>query len=70
MNGLLFLLIIYSTIALILDKLDTKRERQLREVPTYMSDKIKFNNKNQNRYRKINSKKSKYKHGSKKKRRR
>lgn len=68
--AILFLLIIYSTIALILDKLDTKRERQLREVPTYMSDKIKFNNKNQNRYRKINSKKSKYKHGSKKKRRR
>ena len=68
--AILFSLVIYSTIALILDKLDTKRERQLKEVPTYMSDRIKFNNKNQNRYRKINSKKSKYKHGSKKKRRR
>lgn len=67
---ILVALIIYSTIALILDKIDAKQERQLKEVPKYMTDQIKFNNKNQNRYRKINSKKSKYKHGSKKKRHR
>lgn len=67
---ILLVLVIYSTIAIILDKLDTKYERQLKEVPKHMTDQIKFNSKNQNKYRKINSKKSKYKHGSKKKRHR
>lgn len=63
------LFLAYAIYALKLDKLDNKYNIQIKEIPTSMNDNI--NKKiNYNKYRKINSKKSKYKHGSKKERRR
>lgn len=64
---LLFALVVYSIVASIMDRLEAKNERQNKEIPVYIAEKI-ASNKNQNKYRKIKSKKSKYKNGSKKKR--
>lgn len=60
---ILLVLFVYATIVTILDKQDTKIEKQNKEIPKFMSEQIQ----NKNKYRKINSKKSKYKYGSKKK---
>ena len=61
---LLLLLVLYSIFATILDKKEAQEEKQNKEIPVTISSNLA----NANRYRKINSKKSKYKNGSKKKR--
>ena len=63
---LISVLVLYGITTTILERLDNKIAARNKEIPIFVSEKIK----NGNRYRKINSKKSKYKHGSKKKRRR
>lgn len=63
---LLFAMIVYSIIVTLFERQDRKVEKQNREIPFVVSQNIT----NRNRYRKINSKKSKYKHGTKKKLRR
>lgn len=62
----LFSLVAYSIIVTLFEKQDRKIEKQNREIPVIVSQSIKP----KNRYRKINSKKSKYKNGTKKKLRR
>lgn len=61
-----FALIAYSIIVTFFEQKDRKLEKQNREIPVLISQSIKP----KNRYRKINSKKSKYKNGTKKKLRR
>lgn len=60
------ILLSYGIAATILDRIDTKIDKRNKEIPLAISTNIS----NKNKYRKINSKKSKYKHGSKKKRHR
>lgn len=60
---LLVLYAIYSFIAMTIDRIEGKYEKQYKEIPAVISDNIPTNAK-----RKINYKKRKYKHGSKKKR--
>ena len=63
---ILFSLVAIAIFATYMDKVDSKIEKQNKEIPLAISANIS----NKNRYRKINCKKSKYKHGSKKKRHR
>lgn len=62
----LFTLVAFAIFTTYLDRIDTKFEKQNEEIPFAISENIS----NKNKYRKINSKKSKYKNGSKKKRHR
>jgi len=61
---LLVALIIYSVLATLFDKKISQEEKQNKEIPVVVSASLGTKNK----YRKIYSKKSKYKNGSKKKR--
>lgn len=60
---LLVLFIIYSIVAMTIDRIEGKYEKQYREIPQVISDNLPANAK-----RKINYKKRKFKNGSKKKR--
>lgn len=62
---LMFAFIAYGIFAIILSKKEDNERIQNREIPKSISA---FISSNKNKYRKINSKKSKYKNGSKKKR--
>jgi len=62
----MFLLVGYNILAMWLDKKEQLQEKQNREIPLAVSGNISHKNK----FRKIHSKKSKYKNGSKKKRNR
>ena len=63
---LVFAFLAYAIVAMILERMDNKFEKHQKEIPEAVSKTLQT----QNRFRKINSKKSKYKHGSKKKRHR
>lgn len=65
---LMFAFVAYGIFSIYANKYEDNSKIQDKEIPQALRAALSDNNKN--KYRKINSKKSKYKHGSKKKRRR
>ena len=65
---LMFAYVAYGIITLIVNKREDQEKIQNKEIPLAL--RATLNSGNKNKFRKINSKKSKYKHGTKKKRNR